>query len=173
MDDFLIGTTDEALAKKLTKRIGEKVKFKHEKDLPITFLGLVEDYNGCEIKQYKDSILMSSRAYIERLLKTHGWEQESPSAKPPCKDGETDGHLYSPLPADCLSKIFTEEGPKEGTIEHAILEKQQGFEYRVLLGELMYSMVVARPDICYAITMMSKFASSPSEYHYKLLKGIV
>ena len=37
----------------------------------------------------------------------------------------------------------------------------------------MYSMVVARPDICYAITMMSKFASSPSEYHYKLLKGIV
>ena len=115
---------------------------------------------------------MSSRAHIKRLLKIHGWEEESTNDPPPCKEGETDGHLHAPLPADCLSKIFKEEGPKEGTIEHAILEKKQGFEYRVVLGELMYAMCTGRPDICYAITTMSKFSSSPSEYHYKLLKDI-
>ena len=172
VDDILIATNNQAIAESITKRTGEHVKFKHEQELPITFMGIVEDYNGCDVSQFKDSILLSSKSYIERMLKTHGWERESPNAKPTCKDGETDGHLVSPLPADCLSKLFNEIGPEEGTIEHAILEKKQGFEYRVLLGELMYSMATSRPDIAYAATTMSKFSSNPSEYHYKLLKGV-
>ena len=41
VDDFLIGTEDEWTANRLTKRIGAKVKFKHKKDPPVTFMGLV------------------------------------------------------------------------------------------------------------------------------------
>ena len=83
VDDFLVGTTNEEAAKRLTKRTGEEVKFEHEKDLPIAFLGLVNDCDGVEIKQHNDSTLMSSRAYVERLLTIHGWDAESPNAKSP------------------------------------------------------------------------------------------
>ena len=172
VDDILIAAKTQATAESITKRIGECVRFKHEKELPVTFEGIVAHHDGCDVSQFKDSVSLSSKSHIERMLKTHGWERESPNAKPTCKDGETDGHLVSPLPADCLSKLFSKVGPNEGTTEHAALEKKQGFEHGVLSGEMMHSMATSRPDTAYAATTMSKFSSNPSECHHKLLKGM-
>ena len=59
VDDIPIYNTDQAAAERLTKRIGEKVKFEHEEELPIKYLCLAEDYNGVDINQCDDSILMS------------------------------------------------------------------------------------------------------------------
>ena len=96
VDDILIGTTDKAIAERITERIGKRVKFQHEENLPITFLGLlVEDCDGVDIKQFNDSILMSSKGNIERMLKSHGWDKEFPENPKSCKDGETEGHLVS------------------------------------------------------------------------------
>ena len=67
VDDFPIGTKDKETAKRSANQIGERVKFKHEKDMPITFMGLVDNHDGVEIKQCNDSMLMSSRACIKRL----------------------------------------------------------------------------------------------------------
>ena len=36
----------------------------------------------------------------------------------------------------------------------------------------MYSYITCRPDIGYAVTTLSKFSSAPTDYHYKLLKGV-
>ena len=36
----------------------------------------------------------------------------------------------------------------------------------------MYAYVSCRPDIGYPITLLSKYASSPSAYHYDKLTGI-
>ena len=66
VDDFPIGTKDKETAKRSANQIGERVKFKHEKDMPITFMGLVDDCNGAEIEQCNDLTLMSSGAHIER-----------------------------------------------------------------------------------------------------------
>ena len=41
-----------------------------------------------------------------------------------------------------------------------------------ILGELMYAYITCQPDIGYAVTTLSKFSTSPSAYHYKLLKGV-
>jgi hypothetical protein len=46
------------------------------------------------------------------------------------------------------------------------------FSYRSLLGELLYAYVTARPDIGYAITTLSKFATAPAKMHYQRLKGL-
>ena len=78
----------------------------------------------------------------------------------------------APLPMDTLHNISTQAGPAEGTSEHQALEDQKGFSYRTLLGEIMYAYVSCRPDIGYPITLMSKYASNPSEYHYDKLKNI-
>ena len=85
----------------------------------------------------------------------------------------------APLPEDSVTKMYAEVigescgGPREGTSEHAILEKKFGFSYRSVLGELMYAYVTCQPDIGYAVTILSKFSSSPKQYHYACLRGVV
>ena len=95
------------------------------------------------------------------MLKTHGWDKESPDSSKPCSDGETEGHLVSPMPVDCLTWVCKEEGFKEGTVEHSVVEKKMGFQCQVALGEL----VCARPIIAHSVTTPSKFSSAPSEHH--------
>ena len=82
------------------------------------------------------------------MLKTHQWDAESPESSKPCKDGETKGHLVSPVPAGCFNRVCQEEGLKEGTAEHGVLEKKKmGFQCQVVPGELMHAMVAAQPNI--------------------------
>ena len=78
----------------------------------------------------------------------------------------------APLPMDTLHSIGTQAGPAEGTSEHQALEDQKGFSYRTLLGKIIYAYVSCRPDIGYPITLMSKYASNPSAYHYDKLKNV-
>ena len=78
----------------------------------------------------------------------------------------------APLPTDCIEQMYKEKGPMENTVEHRVLEKMKGFAYRTLLGELMYAYITCCPDIGYAVTTLSKFSTTPSAYHYKLLKGV-
>ena len=126
IDDFLIGATDQAIAERMTKQIGEKVKFQHKENPPITFLGSVDDCNGADVKQFNDFIPMSSKGHIAWMSKTHGWDKESPDCPGPCKDSKTEGRQVSPLPADCLTQVHKENSFKEGTVEHNILEKKNG-----------------------------------------------
>jgi hypothetical protein len=52
------------------------------------------------------------------------------------------------------------------------LEKEMGFGYCLLLGELLYAYVMTRPDFGFAITTLAKFAVSPTSCHYQKLKGV-
>ena len=123
IDVFLIGTNNQVAAERLTKRIGKKVKHKLEEELSIKFFGSAKDCNGSHITWRDNSISMSSKSDIERMLKTHCCDVNCPK---PCKDRETDGHLVSPVPVDCLSRMCLGEGcTKKGMVEHATLEKKQ------------------------------------------------
>ena len=100
------------------------------------------------------------------MVRAHSWDQL------PNKIYDTTTKTPSPLPDKCLNEIFAADGPDEHTPAAAKLEKEAGFAYRTLLGEMMYAYVMCRPDIGYAITTMSKFSTKPSARHYELLKGI-
>ena len=45
----------------------------------------------------------------------------------------------TPMPLDCIEKMYSEIGYKEGTVEHKVLEDKAGFAYCTLLGEIMYA----------------------------------
>ena len=92
--------------------------------------------------------------------------------KSPATDFMHTSKPSSPLPSDCIDQMYSEEGPLENTTAHLALEKKKGFNYRTLLGELMYAHITCQPDIGYAVTTLSKFSSAPTEFHYKLLKGV-
>ena len=101
VDDFSIGITNKSAPERVAKQTGERVKFKHKEEPSITFLDLVEDCNGVDIKHFNDSISMSSKGHTKHMLKKCGWDTE---------DGEMGGHPVSPMPVDCLIQIHGEEG---------------------------------------------------------------
>jgi hypothetical protein len=44
--------------------------------------------------------------------------------------------------------------------------------YASAVGSLMYAMLCTRPDICYAVGMVSRFQSNPGPVHWKAVKMI-
>ena len=78
----------------------------------------------------------------------------------------------APIPSGSIEQMFCDKGPPEGTAAHQVLKTSSKFNYRNVLGELMYVYITCRPDIGYAITTLSKFSSEPSAFHYKLLRGV-
>ncbi|HEY9819031.1 MAG TPA: Ty1/Copia family ribonuclease HI, partial [Candidatus Obscuribacterales bacterium] len=123
----------------------------------------LDDFNGIDVQQYDDSIVLSGRKYIDRVMKTHGWD--TPAESYPCKQ-------VTPLPADAINTMYQHTGPLEGTPEHSALAAKHGFAYRTLLGELLYAYVTCRPDIGYAAVTLSKFSINPHDIHYTLLKKV-
>ena len=164
VDDFAFACNDEATAIEIYDIIGKQLRLPNENKDPFTYLGLVKDFNGIDVEQSKEYIQISCVNYIDHVITSHGWNNEKtmqPLSKP-----------RSPLSTESLNQLPKHEGYKEGTKEHAELEAKSGFSYRILLGEMIYAYVTCRPDIGYAITLMSKFGSSPSPFHYKCLKDI-
>ena len=71
VDDFLLACRNEKTAKDIFHTIGVKMQFDTEREQnipPMEFLGMVNDYNGVEIKQTPYYIEMSCANYITRLL---------------------------------------------------------------------------------------------------------
>ncbi|KAG7340746.1 reverse transcriptase RNA-dependent DNA polymerase [Nitzschia inconspicua] len=164
VDDFALACRRESTAKAVYDFIGKALQQPNEAQPPFTYLGLLSDYNGVDVHQTADYIELTSAGYIDRLLRSHGWD--TPSLH------ESSDDRSAPLPVDAVDRLYqSPAGPSEGSPEHADLCASQGFSYRTLLGELLYAYITCRPDIGYAVVTLSKFASAPHAYHYSCLKG--
>jgi hypothetical protein len=119
-------------------------------------------YNGVDIWQSWDSVKISCETYIDRLLQTHNWSAPSPN--------ESDRHDCIPFSSDTVNTLQLLRGPEEGTKEHSALEVSVGFQYRQVLGELMYAYIVCRLDIGFAVTFLARFSGAPALAHYQALK---
>ncbi|KAG7374842.1 reverse transcriptase RNA-dependent DNA polymerase [Nitzschia inconspicua] len=165
VDDFALACRRESTAKAVYDFIGKALQQPNEAQPPFTYLGLLSDYNGVDVHQTSDYIELTSAGYIDRLLRSHGWD--TPSSH------ESSDDRSAPLPADAVDRLYqSPAGPSEGSPKHADLCASQGFSYRTLLGELLYASITCRPDIGYAVVTLSKFASAPHAYHYSCLKGV-
>ena len=122
---------------------------------------MANDFNGVDVHQYDQSIVLSAERYIDRVMVSHGWEKS------------TDTDKYSvPLSPTSLETLYKHVGPPEGTPEAATLSRKHGFAFRGLLGELLYAYTTCCPDIGYAVVTLSKFSTCPYDVHYSLLKRV-
>jgi hypothetical protein len=78
-------------------------------------------YSGVDIWQTLDSVKLSCKTYIDRLLQTHNWSTPSPSF---------DCHDCIPLLSDTANSLQLLQDPDEGTKEHTTLEVSVGFQYQ-------------------------------------------
>jgi len=116
------------------------------------YLGLIKDFNRLDVAQHSDTIKLSCKKHIDRVLTTHGWSK--PSLPVPSKPS-------APLPVDTVTSICAHQPPPENTAKHAALVAKCGFAYRTLLGKLLCAYVTCRPDIGYATIALSKFSTCP------------
>eukprot|EP00980_Cylindrotheca_fusiformis_P021610 scaffold8458_cov76-Cylindrotheca_fusiformis.AAC.6 len=130
VDDFALVCPYKAIAVNTYDRIGKALQLPSESEPPFKYLGLIHDFNGVDVHQYQDRTVLSVANYIDRVLRSHGWETASPN------ESETGA---TPLPTDAVSQIYSMVGPLEDSDEHNALVVKHGFPYRTLLGELMFA----------------------------------
>jgi len=67
--------------------------------------------------------------------------------------------------------LETTEGPVRPEDKYD-LQKQMGFNYRQLIGELIFAMTACRLDISPAIIKLSQYNSNPAKCHYQAAKAL-
>jgi hypothetical protein len=100
-------------------------------------------------------VKVSCQSYLARMLKAYGWDKPSPIEK-------SDSKPIEPLAASPDEELSTSVGPAEGSTEHPTLEKEIGFSYYQVFGELTYEYLVGRVGISYAVTLLARHSSTPS-----------
>lgn len=113
-------------------------------------LGKVSEYLGMKIVRDRQNRLLTIDQidYAMKVVKRFGQENAKPAR--------------TPLPAGYVPK------PNNGTAT-----SQQRSHYQSIIGSLLYLTLGTRPDIAYAVIMMSQFMVNPSEEHIQKALYIV
>ena len=96
---------------------------------------------------------LSQETYINKVLERFNMQNCKPIGNPIAK-GET------------LSKRMCPQMQQE-------VERMKNVPYASAVGSLMYAMLCTRPDICYAVGLVSRYQSNPGEAHWKAVKRIL
>ena len=96
---------------------------------------------------------LSQETYIKRILKHYHMQDSKPM------DTSVDKSLS--LSRDMCPKTSKEK------------EKMSKIPYASAVGSLMYAMICTRPDICYAVGLVSRYKSNPGQKHWMAVKRIL
>ncbi|KAK6120480.1 hypothetical protein DH2020_045773 [Rehmannia glutinosa] len=108
-------------------------------------MGELTFFLGLQVKQLKDGTFISQTKYTRELMKKFGME-DSPSAK---------------TPVDLSLHLAKNRG-----------EPVSQLEYARVIGSLMY-LTHARPDIAYAVSVVSQFMHNPKDVHLQAVHWIL
>jgi hypothetical protein len=144
IDDLLIAGESKTDINKIKQSLSDRF---HMSDL-----GPCHYYLGMEVirDRPRRSLRLSQEAYLRKVLEDNDMSNCSTTVATPM---ETSVRL---MPA------------ADGYVAPAILRRQ----YQSAVGSLMYAMLGTRPDLAFAVSVVSRFASNPTETHLKAVKRI-
>lgn len=137
-----------------TLALVDSVKGGVKEHVEITDLGEIHWLLGIEVKRDREGgrLMLSQRAYIDASLCRFGFEDLKPIT----------------TPMDPSVRLTSDQSPKS-TTEIARMSK---LPYKEAVGTLMYAALGTRPDIAYAIQVLSKFSKNPGEAHWDAVKRV-
>jgi len=147
VDDLIIATNSLDELRKLKHGLAQRFAMKNLGELHF-FLGIRIERNRTE-----RSINLSQTNYIDKMLARFGMTN--------CKSAAT--------PMDPGVKLVS--AAKEATTEEA--EKMKKVPYLEAVGSLMYAMLGTRPDIAFAVGVVSRYSSDPRHEHWVAVKRIL
>ncbi|TFY77263.1 hypothetical protein EWM64_g6750 [Hericium alpestre] len=135
---------------KLLKDFKEKLNEQYA----LTDLGPIHWLLG--IKVIRDraarTISLSQTSYIDAILTSFNFTDAKPLAMPM-------------TPGLALSKDDCPETPAD-------IARMKRVPYREAIGSLMYASVATRPDISFAVSLLSQFLDNPGEAHWEAVKRV-
>ena len=123
-------------------------EFKHSMmaEFRMTDLGELHHFLGIEVHQSNEGIFISQESYAKEILKKFRMENANPVSTP------------------CITGLkLSKEG--EGKLVNSTM-------FRSLVGNLMY-LTSTRPDIMYAVSLVSRFMQKPYSNHWEAAKRIL
>jgi hypothetical protein len=144
---ILLVWVDDIILATNSPTLKEEVKAHLKKELEINDLGKLNYFLGMEISETKDGLVLNQRKYANELLVSSNMAECKPVSTPM----ET-GASY-------VKRVETEE-------------KADGEVYRSIVGGLQY-LCNTRPDIQYAVGVVSRCVSDPSVTHWRAVKRIL
>jgi len=151
VDDFSIAcaseTTYEALCAKLDTFF----------QVPMTRYGRMTHFNGVDVVQSDHHISIHVGEYLKQVFKSYGWENMHPTS----------------LPMDASNEFVRrlDEAKPLSLAERDKYEKNM-FRYRAAIGELIWPMITARPELSYPVVKLSQFSAAPAAIHFEAVKKI-
>jgi hypothetical protein len=124
----------------------EEFKKDMSNEFEMTDMGLMAYYFGIEVKQEDKGIFITQEGYAKEVLKKFKMDDANPVG----------------TPMECGSKLSKHEN---GEIVDPTL-------YKSLVGSLRY-LTSTRPDILYAVGVVSRYMEAPTTTHFKAAKRIL
>ena len=151
VDDFAVACKTPSIARALIERIGKYLS------VPLHDLGIISKFNGINIQQSQDFIKISCEDFIDRVLDHHQWHEQITQHNPiPMRDEST-----------YLAQLEIATPP---TLKEQEQLRTEFFNYRQVIGEAIYAMTVARPDISPAVIKLAQYSNNPAKIHYQSLR---
>ena len=147
VDDLVILSSDVEMIIEL--------KVSLERKFEMSDLGELHFFLGVHFREgwRSRTITIHQRSYIESILERFGMVD--------CKPIATPLNAKTSLP-----KLSDEEHE-----EH--LHEMKDVSYQEAVGSLMYAMVVTRPDLAFAVSVVSRYMSNPCPMHWMAVKRIM
>lgn len=146
VDDILIFTNNIMMETKLVNELKRNFRMKDLGEvssvLGVTFTHNVE----------KKTISLDQEHYISKILDRFGMSNCNPIS----------------TPVDPNTFLTTEMGAKNDKEK----DEMKQYPYQEAIGSLMYAAQLTRPDICYALAMLSRFNQNPGIPHWTAVKRV-
>jgi hypothetical protein len=139
---------DLGLAAEKMETIDQLIENLRKKKFDLTKEGSFSEYLGIKYDDTADGkVHMSQKGLIDKIIQATGMADCNPNWIPAMK---------APLHKD-------EEGP----------DMSEDWNYRSVVGMMLYLTINTRPDIAYAVSQVARFSHSPKQSHSAAVKTIV
>ena len=155
VDDFAVASANRSAAEALINAVNEKMR------IEVKHLGLIDRFNGMDIQQSRYFVKLTCKKYLKKMVKGHEDLLKVVPANP------------VPLPADSAYIRNLETAIPPQTIPEKLQLKQtMGFNYRQVIGEIIFPMMKCQPEIAPHAIKLSQYMENPAETHYQALRDI-
>ena len=120
-----------------------------KKEFQVTDLGDLHWLLGMKIEYFADHMAVSQTAYLNKILQRFGMSQCNPVL----------------LPLDAHHALH------KGSEDEIIVSDVK--LYQQMIGSLMYAVTGTRPDLAFAVTLLSQFLTCPTNQHIGTAKRIL
>jgi hypothetical protein len=118
---------------------------------------MMKHFNGIDISQARTHISILSKTYLDTVFNNYGWNNIIP--------------ILLPMnPSNDFVLALDSAEPLEPN--HRALLDSTRFRYRATIGELIWPMLMTRPELSYPVVKLSQCATNPATIHYDAVFGI-